>query len=159
MGLYLLSIYLLIYICTSLLCLSVFIHVCYVYLSICASLSPPVYVSICLPHVCLSTLKPSSQPIYLFLPHSLFTYRFLMPTSLIIVNDIFAYLCGRAFGRHRLIGVSPKKTVEGFIGAIFFTCIFTFFVTSLLQYHDQSLFLTLTHTYYSFHVFWLLSDG
>ncbi|MGN1346122.1 MAG: phosphatidate cytidylyltransferase, partial [Eubacteriales bacterium] len=37
------------------------------------------------------------------------------------VSDTFAYLCGRMFGRHKLIPeVSPKKTVEGSIGGIVF---------------------------------------
>ena len=38
---------------------------------------------------------------------------FLMPVSLVIINDIFAYICGIAFGRTQLIKLSPKKTVEG----------------------------------------------
>lgn len=42
---------------------------------------------------------------------------FLLPAALVIVNDIFAYLCGITFGRTQLIAISPKKTVEGFIGA------------------------------------------
>lgn len=41
----------------------------------------------------------------------------LLPSSLVIVNDVFAYLCGITFGRTQLIEISPKKTVEGFIGA------------------------------------------
>lgn len=35
------------------------------------------------------------------------------------LTDIFAYFCGRAFGKHKLIPeISPKKTVEGSIGGI-----------------------------------------
>ena len=41
----------------------------------------------------------------------------LLPATLVIVNDIFAYLCGITFGRTQLIEISPKKTVEGFVGA------------------------------------------
>lgn len=40
------------------------------------------------------------------------------------VSDTFAYFTGRAFGRHKLIpDVSPKKTVEGAIGAVVCTSI------------------------------------
>lgn len=36
-------------------------------------------------------------------------------------SDVFAYLCGRFFGRHKQIpDVSPKKTVEGALGAVIF---------------------------------------
>ena len=35
---------------------------------------------------------------------------FIGPTLLIIVNDIFAYLFGYFFGKHKLIALSPKKT-------------------------------------------------
>lgn len=42
-------------------------------------------------------------------------------------NDAFAYLVGITFGRNKLIGLSPKKTVEGFIGGAIFTLIFTYY--------------------------------
>ena len=32
------------------------------------------------------------------------------------------------FGRHQLIKLSPKKTVEGFVGAFFVTILFAIFV-------------------------------
>lgn len=41
---------------------------------------------------------------------------------LIWVNDTFAYLVGRTFGRRKLFeSVSPKKTIEGFIGGVIFS--------------------------------------
>ncbi len=40
---------------------------------------------------------------------------------LIWVNDSFAYLTGRKFGKHKLYSrISPKKTIEGFVGGLIF---------------------------------------
>ena len=58
---------------------------------------------------------------------------FFLPASLVITNDIFAYICGIAFGRTQLIKLSPKKTVEGFVGAWICTIIFGFAMTNILM--------------------------
>lgn len=58
---------------------------------------------------------------------------FLLPCGLVIVNDIFAYLCGITFGRTKLIEISPKKTLEGFLGAWFFTGLASIILTRLLS--------------------------
>lgn len=50
-------------------------------------------------------------------------FWFILPCALVISNDIFAYLCGITFGKHPLIAISPKKTVEGFIGALICTTV------------------------------------
>ena len=43
---------------------------------------------------------------------------------LIWTNDTFAYLVGKSIGRHKLFErISPKKTIEGFIGGFVFTVI------------------------------------
>ena len=43
---------------------------------------------------------------------------------LVWVNDSFAYLVGTTFGKQKLFTtVSPNKTVEGFLGGLFFCCI------------------------------------
>tara|TARA_Y100000739_G_C20594564_1_gene459656 strand:- start:416 stop:1249 length:834 start_codon:yes stop_codon:yes gene_type:complete len=43
---------------------------------------------------------------------------------LVWVNDTFAYLVGISIGKQKLfINVSPNKTVEGFLGGLFFCCI------------------------------------
>ena len=54
-------------------------------------------------------------------PHPPAPPRFLLPTSLVIVNDIAAYLAGFFFGRTPLISLSPKKTWEGFAGGALLT--------------------------------------
>lgn len=51
---------------------------------------------------------------------------FWVPASLVICNDVFAYIWGITLGRTPLIKLSPKKTVEGFIGAFFSTVIFAY---------------------------------
>lgn len=61
---------------------------------------------------------------------------FVIPITLINVNDIFAYLSGIAFGKHPLIEISPKKTVEGFVGAAIWTVIFGFLLAGSLRHYD-----------------------
>ncbi|TAQ88432.1 hypothetical protein B7494_g3215 [Chlorociboria aeruginascens] len=58
---------------------------------------------------------------------------FFLPVSLVICNDIFAYICGITFGRTQLIKLSPKKTVEGFVGAWVLTVIFGIGMTNVLM--------------------------
>ncbi|XP_077376630.1 phosphatidate cytidylyltransferase 2 [Festucalex cinctus] len=58
---------------------------------------------------------------------------FIVPISIVICNDIGAYLFGFFFGRTPLIKLSPKKTWEGFIGGYFFTVVFGFILSSLLS--------------------------
>jgi len=58
---------------------------------------------------------------------------FFLPVSLVITNDIFAYICGITFGRTQLIKISPKKTVEGFVGAWWMTVLFGMFMTNILM--------------------------
>ena len=61
---------------------------------------------------------------------------FWLPASLVICNDIFAYVCGMLFGRTPLISLSPKKTVEGFVGALFITMIFAWYWAGIFQQFD-----------------------
>jgi len=38
------------------------------------------------------------------------------------LNDVFQFLCGKTFGRHRITPlISPKKTWEGFVGGVLLT--------------------------------------
>jgi phosphatidate cytidylyltransferase len=58
---------------------------------------------------------------------------FLLPLSCVVNNDIWAYAFGKSFGRTRLLALSPKKTVEGFLGAWLFTMIFAFWFAGFLS--------------------------
>ena len=67
---------------------------------------------------------------------SLICIRFVMPHSLIICNDIWAYFVGFFIGRKfidkPLTRLSPNKTWEGFIGGAIATLIWGFIVRILL---------------------------
>ncbi|MFD2823148.1 phosphatidate cytidylyltransferase [Lacinutrix iliipiscaria] len=53
---------------------------------------------------------------------------------LVWVNDTFAYLVGSKFGKQKLFpSISPKKTVEGFLGGLFFACIASYFISYFTQ--------------------------
>jgi phosphatidate cytidylyltransferase len=49
---------------------------------------------------------------------------FIVPVSMIVCNDVMAYMFGFFFGKTPLIKLSPKKTWEGFIGGGFATVVF-----------------------------------
>ena len=73
--------------------------------------------------------------IYVGMPFALFnllvfkgdTYDFwpiICLFSLAWINDTGAYLCGITMGRHKLYErISPKKTIEGFVGGVVFTVV------------------------------------
>jgi CDP-diglyceride synthetase len=56
---------------------------------------------------------------------------FFVPAGLVVCNDSFAYVAGFFFGRTPLIRLSPKKTVEGFVGGAVATVLFAFVSTRL----------------------------
>lgn len=48
-------------------------------------------------------------------------------------NDVAQYVCGKLFGKHKIIpAISPKKTWEGFIGGVFFTTLLATILYSFL---------------------------
>ncbi|KAK2992236.1 hypothetical protein RJ640_005723 [Escallonia rubra] len=59
-------------------------------------------------------------------------FWFLLPASLIVINDIAAYIFGFFFGKTPLIKLSPKKTWEGFIGASVATIISAFVLANIM---------------------------
>ena len=48
----------------------------------------------------------------------------------VIWNDVGAHWFGLAFGKHKLIKLSPKKTVEGFIGGALFSYLWILFISN-----------------------------
>ena len=51
---------------------------------------------------------------------------------LIWTNDTFAYLVGKSIGKHKLFErVSPKKTIEGFLGGVVFAAFAGFLISKL----------------------------
>lgn len=57
---------------------------------------------------------------------------FVVPVSMIVTNDVMAYLFGFFFGKTPLIKLSPKKTWEGFIGGGFSTVVIGCFISHYL---------------------------
>lgn len=88
------------------------------------------FASLCVTHMALLFIVFQAHLISNNILNGLFW--FLLPCGLVIVNDIFAYLCGITFGRTKLIEISPKKTLEGFLGAWFFTALSSVLFTRLL---------------------------
>lgn len=58
-----------------------------------------------------------------------YPYFIILIFLMIWINDTFAYLVGKTFGKHKLFEkISPKKTIEGFLGGAVFTIAFSFFI-------------------------------
>lgn len=65
-------------------------------------------------------------------------FWFVFPVLLVISNDVSAYIVGKLFGKTPLIRISPKKTVEGFIGGFIFT-ILTGIILTYVKIHTKVL--------------------
>ena len=64
---------------------------------------------------------------------------------LVWVNDSFAYLIGKNFGKQKLFAsISPKKTVEGFLGGLLFSCIASYFIAKYTGTLDSTDWLILS---------------
>lgn len=64
---------------------------------------------------------------------------------LVWVNDTFAYLIGKNFGKQKLFpSISPKKTVEGFLGGLFFSCVASYFIANFTELLDSTNWLILS---------------
>lgn len=64
---------------------------------------------------------------------------------LIWVNDTFAFFVGKNFGKQKLFpSVSPKKTVEGFLGGLFFSCVASYFIANFTELLDSTSWLIMS---------------
>jgi len=61
---------------------------------------------------------------------------FFVPVCLVIWNDVYAYVFGRFWGKTPLIKLSPKKTWEGFFGALVTTLVFGQWACGLTPYFE-----------------------
>lgn len=62
----------------------------------------------------------------------------IYPALLVVVNDTMAYVFGMLMGKHKLLPrLSPKKTVEGFVGGGLSTCAIAL---PLLKYFANNVF-------------------
>ena len=67
---------------------------------------------------------------YLLLRGGRWWYVFSVYT--VAANDSSAYFAGVLFGKHHLIGLSPNKTIEGFVGGFLINAAVTYYVASRL---------------------------
>lgn len=64
---------------------------------------------------------------------------------LVWINDTGAYFIGKNFGKQKLFSsISPKKTVEGFLGGLFFACIASYFIAKFTGTLDFTYWLILS---------------
>lgn len=97
----------------------------------------------------LTTFYISSAFIFLILIadyHDEYNSNILLGVFILIwVNDSFAYLIGKNLGKQKLFEkISPKKTVEGFLGGLFFSCIASYFIATFTQTLDFTSWLILS---------------
>tara|TARA_B100000809_G_C15095626_1_gene514870 strand:- start:703 stop:1497 length:795 start_codon:yes stop_codon:yes gene_type:complete len=65
-----------------------------------------------------------------FYENSFHPYLMISILSIIWVNDSFAFLVGKNFGKNKLFAsVSPKKTMEGFLGGLVFSLLAAIFIS------------------------------
>lgn len=75
-------------------------------------------------------------------------FWYLFPQAQIAYNDAFAYFAGKTFGKHKLIKISPNKTVEGFIGGLIGNMITTMIISDFtLNSPAKDFWLCRTHEY------------
>lgn len=77
----------------------------------------------------------------IFYFHRQMQYSNIFVLSVILMiwaNDTFAYITGMLIGKHKLMpGISPKKTIEGFVGGVVFTGMTAFLCHRFLLRNDS----------------------
>lgn len=69
--------------------------------------------------------ETKADSLFLHYPHIIIAIFILIWT-----NDTFAYLVGKNFGKNKLFErISPKKTIEGFLGGVLFAIIASFIIS------------------------------
>ena len=87
--------------------------------------------------VVFSILLPSYQGEYI-------SYLIAGIFALIWVNDTFALIVGKSIGKHKLLErISPKKTIEGFVGGLVFSCVAAFFIFQSTELLSLSVWITI----------------
>ncbi len=83
----------------------------------------------------VTTFYLSSGFVFLVLIASVFSPKILLGAFILVwVNDSFAYIVGKNFGKQKLFEkISPKKTVEGFLGGLFFSCVASYFIYNITE--------------------------
>ncbi|WGK63833.1 phosphatidate cytidylyltransferase [Croceiramulus getboli] len=65
--------------------------------------------------------------------------------ALIWINDSFAFLVGKSIGKRKLFAsVSPKKTIEGFLGGLLFAMLGSYFIVKFTDTLDLTVWLVLS---------------
>ena len=141
------------------------------YISICYTLAIPVLFLILFLHVIISEMKTNFKDIAYTLVgilYVVFLIMFLakingMENGNILIwyailaawgTDIFAYIIGKHFGKHKFSKISPKKSIEGCIGgtlgAIILMLIYTYVVNKYfgMNYSYTFIYVIFTLDYY-----------
>ncbi|WP_452598565.1 phosphatidate cytidylyltransferase [Pontimicrobium sp. MEBiC01747] len=97
----------------------------------------------------LTTFYLSSAFVFLILIanyKNVFNPKILLGAFILVwINDTFAYLVGKSIGKQKLFPrISPKKTVEGFLGGLLFACISSYFIAKFTNTLDFNNWLILS---------------
>ena len=82
---------------------------------------------------------PFSLLVWIAMKKGNFSWQIVMiPLALTWINDTFAYLSGLLMGKHPLAPkLTPKKTIEGFIGGVFFTALSAWILALIIDRNHQ----------------------